>query len=130
MFRSTLTRLLVGLLVLAALLFAQFLAQPLLAQTLLIEGARVIPGDGSPAVDGAAILVENGRITRIGRDVPAPTGAVRVDLAGKTIMPAIIATHVHPGFQVGTSYLAENYKRETVIADLQSSEAPRLGERQ
>ena len=118
MFRSTLTRLLVGLLVLAALLFAQFLAQPLLAQTLLIEGARVIPGDGSPAVDGAAILVENGRITRIGRDVPAPTGAVRVDLAGKTIMPAIIATHVHPGFQVGTSYLAENYKRETVIADL------------
>ena len=75
MFRSTLTRLLVGLLVLAALLFAQFLAQPLLAQTLLIEGARVIPGDGSPAVDGAAILVENGRITRIGRDVPAPAGA-------------------------------------------------------
>ena len=110
MFRKMLT----GILLLAALL----LAQPLLAQNLLIEGARVIPGDGSPAIDGAAILVENGRITRIGRELTAPAGAARIDLAGKTIMPAIIATHVHPGFQVGTSYLAANYKRETVLADL------------
>src|SRR6186713_1254982 len=29
------------------------------------EGARLIPGDGSPAIEGAAMLVENGMITRV-----------------------------------------------------------------
>jgi imidazolonepropionase-like amidohydrolase len=42
-------------------------------------------------------------ITRIGRpgEIAAPAGAGRVDLGGKTVMPAIISTHVHPGFQKG-----------------------------
>jgi hypothetical protein len=33
-------------------------------------------------------------------------------------MPAIISTHVHPGFQKGLSYSADNFSRETVIDDL------------
>jgi imidazolonepropionase-like amidohydrolase len=105
-----------GLVVFAAALGAQ----PAPAQTRLFEGARVIPGDGSAAIDNAAILVENGRITRVGprADIAVPAGATRVDLSAKTVMPAIIATHVHPGFQAGTSYVAENYKRENVIDDL------------
>src|SRR5438309_11375544 len=87
-----------GLLALAAATFAQ----PASAQTVLFEGARLIAGDGSAAVENTAILVERGTITRIGRigEITAP-GATRIDLTGKTVMPAIIATHVHPGFQNG-----------------------------
>ena len=33
-------------------------------------------------------------------------------------MPAIIGPHVHPGFQSGLTYLAENFKRETILEDL------------
>src|SRR6185295_15798577 len=105
-----------GLIVLAA----AFAAPPAPAQTLLFEATRVIPGDGSPAIDNAAILVERGVIARIGRkgDIAAPTGSTSINLDGKTVMPMLIATHVHPGFQQGLGYLAQNFKRETIINDL------------
>ena len=99
---------------------AALAAQPVSAQTVLFEGARVIAGDGSPAIENAAVLVEGGRIARIGRrgEVAAPAGATRVDLAGKTVMPAIVSTHVHPGFQKGLTYSAANFTRETILDDL------------
>jgi imidazolonepropionase-like amidohydrolase len=89
------------------------------AQT-LYEGARLIPGDGSPVIERSAMLVESGRISRVGRQggITAPASSRRVDLTGKTVMPALIATHVHPGFQRGTSYLRENYTPETIVNDL------------
>ena len=103
----------------ALLFLVAFAAQPAPAQT-LFEGARVIPGDGSAAIENAAVLVEGGVITRIGRrgEVAAPAGATRIDLAGKTVMPAIVSTHVHPGFQKGLTYAAENFTRENIIGDL------------
>jgi imidazolonepropionase-like amidohydrolase len=106
-----------------ALLFciaAAILPGPADAQTLLFEGARVVPGDGGPTTDNAAILVERGAITRIARkgEIALPVGATRVDLTGKTVMPALIGTHVHPGFRKGLSYRAENYTRDTIMQDL------------
>ncbi len=90
------------------------------APATLYEGARVIVGDGSPAIEQGAILVERGVIAQAGpRDtVKAPADARRIDLSGKTVMPTLIATHVHPGFQRGTTYVASNYTRDTVIDDL------------
>ena len=86
----------------------------------LYEGARLIPGNGSHAIASAAMLVENGRITRIGAkgSVNAPRAASRVDLTGKTIMPALINTHGHPGFQRGLTYSADNFTRETIMDDM------------
>src|SRR5262245_21152366 len=99
---------------------AALAVQPADAQITLFEGARVIPGDGSPGTENGAILVEGGRITRIARkgEIALPEGARRVDLDGKTVMPPLIATHVHPGFQRGSTYLAENFTRETIMDDL------------
>src|SRR5207237_10448651 len=64
------------------------------------EGARLIPGDAGRPIESGAMLVENGVITKVGAkgSVNAPGGALRVDLAGKTIMPTLINTHGHPGF--------------------------------
>lgn len=89
-------------------------------QTTLYEGARLIIGDGSPVIEQGAIVVERGVISQIGRldEVKPPSGARRVDLSTKTVMPMLIATHVHPGFQRGTTYVKENYTRETVMNDL------------
>lgn len=102
-----------------ALLSASLQAQAQAPAT-LYEGARLIIGDGSPAIEQGAILVARGVIVEVGsRDaVKIPTGARRVDLSGKTVMPALIATHVHPGFQRGTTYVKDNYTRDTVINDL------------
>jgi imidazolonepropionase-like amidohydrolase len=86
----------------------------------LYEGERLIPGDGSPAIASAAMLVENGMITRIGPkgSVSAPRSALRVDLTGKTIMPTLINAHGHPGFQRGLTYTAVNFTRDTIIEDM------------
>jgi imidazolonepropionase-like amidohydrolase len=99
---------------------AAFVGGSASAQIVLFEGARLIPGDGSPAIENAAILVERGAIARIGRkgEITAPAGASRVDLDGKTIMPTLVSTHVHPGFQQGLAYLAQNFTRENIIDDL------------
>ena len=84
------------------------------------QGARLIIGDGSPAIEEGAMLVERGVISQVGQldSVKSPAGVRHVDLSGKTVMPALIATHVHPGFQRGTTYVKENYTRDTVINDL------------
>src|SRR5207249_7917773 len=86
----------------------------------LYEGARLIPGDGSAPIVNAAMLVENGMITKIGARgrVDAPRTALRVNLTGKTIMPALINAHGHPGFQRGLTYSADNFTRETLMDDL------------
>ena len=60
------------------------------------EGTRLIVGDGS-VIDNATLVVDGARIFQAGRaaDVSVPAGANRVNLAGKTVMPAIIDAHVH-----------------------------------
>src|SRR5262249_52449129 len=95
-------------------------ARPATAQVTVFEGARIIPGDSGAAIENGALLVEGGIITRIGRkgEIALPVGAARIALDGKTVMPAIVSAHVHPGFQKGVSYSAENFTHETVLDDL------------
>src|ERR1700737_2684113 len=67
----------------------------------LYEGARLIIGDGSAAIESGAFVVQNGRITALGRNgaVAAPSGAARVDLTGKTVVPAMVNAHAHFGYE-------------------------------
>ena len=63
---------------------------------IVFEGARVIVGDGG-VIENASFVVENDRLVAVGSrgEVEVPAGAARVDLSGRTVMPAIIDTHVH-----------------------------------
>src|SRR5216117_1123163 len=60
------------------------------------EGARLIVGDGR-VIENATLMVDGTKIAQAGKaaDVRVPAGATRVNLAGKTMMPMIIDTHVH-----------------------------------
>jgi imidazolonepropionase-like amidohydrolase len=76
---------------------------PLIAQVpatkgvTVFEGARLIVGTNAAPIENAAFIVEGSRFTQVGQSgqLKAPAGAARVDLAGKTVMPAIIDTHTH-----------------------------------
>ena len=59
------------------------------------EGARIIVGDGSPAIEKGTIVVNGATIQAVGANVQVPAGAQRVNLAGKTVMPMILDTHIH-----------------------------------
>jgi len=120
------THVLVGAVLVAAAIglgSAQDAGLPRLANlgpVVLYENARLIPGDGGVAIERAAMLVRDGRVSRIGRagEVGLPGGAARVDLTGKTILPTFTNVHTHPGFQKGATYSRENYGRETYLQDL------------
>jgi imidazolonepropionase-like amidohydrolase len=86
----------------------------------LYEGARLIIGDGAVVEDGA-FAVRDGRITAVGSkgSVRAPAGATRVDLTGKTVMPAMINAHVHIGYEGYTTWGAEHYTAQNVLNHLQ-----------
>lgn len=73
------------------------LAVSLAQQPLALTGATVHPGDGSPPIENATVLVENGRFTAVGKaaDVAIPAGAKRVELQGQHLAPGLIDTHVH-----------------------------------
>jgi imidazolonepropionase-like amidohydrolase len=61
------------------------------------EGARLIVGDGSAVIENGVFIVDGNRFTQVGRggQVQIPSGARRVDLRGKTVMPAVVDTHTH-----------------------------------
>jgi imidazolonepropionase-like amidohydrolase len=56
-----------------------------------IKGATVHPISG-PAIEGATIVFEKGKITAIGKDAAIPEGAEVVDASGKHIYPGLIDT--------------------------------------
>ncbi len=109
------------ILLLLALGFSQAPAQQ--GTAVLFEGARLIVGDGSAPVENSAFLVENNKFTRLGKrgEIRLPKGAVRVDLSGQTVMPALVDTHTHLGWtivktgRIGT----DTYSRENLIDHLQ-----------
>ena len=69
---------------------------PALTNVTVFEGARVLVGDGG-VIENAILVVDDDRLVTIGGagSVEVPAGAARVDLSGRTVMPAIIDTHVH-----------------------------------
>src|SRR5690606_22696699 len=72
-------------------------AQPAGAAAVAFTGARIITGDGSAPIEDGLLVVADGRYLAAGSagEVNVPAGAQRIDLAGATIMPAIIDTHAH-----------------------------------
>ena len=69
-------------------------SQPSAAQVTAYEGVRLIVGNGS-VVENVTLIVDGARIVLAGQGVAVPAGATRVNLARKTVMPAIIDSHVH-----------------------------------
>lgn len=83
------------------------------------DAARVIVGDGA-VIAPATFVVQDGRFIAVGPkgSVSIPANASRVDLAGRTVMPALVNAHVHIGYEGYTSWSAKNYTPENVFDHL------------
>src|SRR5881398_1394153 len=90
---------------------------PAQAQT-LFEGARLITGDGS-VIENSAFVVRDNLFAQVGRkgQIALPAGGTRVDLTGKTVMPALVDLHGHLGFQdlANGRMSKEMFTRENLI---------------
>jgi imidazolonepropionase-like amidohydrolase len=85
-------------------------------QKVLFRNVNLIKGDGSAAAK-TDVYIEDGKITETGSDL-SKDGAATVDLEGKTMMPAIISTHVHIGLIKDTIASGKNYTRENILRQL------------
>src|SRR5438094_876478 len=88
----------------------------------LFVNGLVLDGLADSAVDGW-VHADGERIVAVGRGQPAPRVVRRtIDLAGRTIMPGLIDTHVH---LAGGDYFP-GYEHEAIgIAALRTAEAAR-----
>lgn len=95
-------------------------AQAPASRPVAYEGATLIVGDGTAAIESGTIVVQDGRIAAIGpaARVTVPVGAQRVSLAGRTVMPTLVNVHVHIGYEGYTSWSAANYTPQNVLDHL------------
>ena len=61
----------------------------------VFTGATLIDGTGAKPEEDASIIVEGERIKEVGKGLDAPRDAEVIDVAGRTLMPGLIDSHVH-----------------------------------
>ena len=72
-----------------ALIACCAILSPAGAQTIAITGGKVFPVSG-PLIEGGTVLIRNGRIAAVGKNVAIPGDAQRVDATGKWVTPGMV----------------------------------------
>ena len=75
---------------------AAFSAAPLAAQdgpATLFRDVRVF--DGTRMLSPRDVLIQSGRISKVGERLTPPAGAITIDANGKTLLPGLIDAHTH-----------------------------------
>lgn len=95
------------------------MAQSPTDENTLLEHLRVIVGDGAVLTD-ASVLLRGGTIVAVGQDADMriPASTRRVDLTGKTLLPALIDAHAHLGYEGFNSWGAQNYNLDNLVDHL------------
>jgi len=60
------------------------------ADVILIQNGTIVTVTG-PDIQGGSLLIENGKITKIGKNLSAPAGAKVIDASGKYVYPGLVA---------------------------------------
>ena len=95
-------------------------------QSVLLENVTVIDGSGKSAQEGMNVLVEDGKIKSITKEIP-PTNVKVIDLDGKAVMPLMTNVHGHLGMSKGTTVGAENFTRDQILKELERYQSYGVG---
>lgn len=88
-------------------------------QDTLLTNGRLIIGDGS-VIENGSILLRDGLIAAVSsEEISVGVDTTVIDISGNTVMPALIDSHAHLGYQSSSSWGAENYNRETIVSNLE-----------
>lgn len=108
-------RIFLSILLTGSMFFAQSQANvlPAAAQKIpvVIKNATVHTGEGT-VIENATIIMENGKITALGKEVKIPAGAEVIDAAGKHIYPGLVLPSSNLGLVEISSVKATNDERE------------------
>jgi imidazolonepropionase-like amidohydrolase len=73
----------------------------------IIRNATVMTASG-PELEGASVVLQDGRIVAIGKGISAPAGAIEIDGTGRFVTPGLIDTHSHLGVYAAPGTFAES----------------------
>ena len=86
----------------------------LAAQDIAIRNATIITITGGD-IENGTIVVRNGKISAVGRNVNVPTGIRVIDGTGKFVMPGIIDAHSHAALENGINEGSESVTPEVQV---------------
>ncbi|MDJ0837167.1 MAG: amidohydrolase family protein [Acidobacteriota bacterium] len=72
-----------------------FFCLSLSAQDLTVRNVTLIDGTGAAAQPGMTLVIANGRIEAVGKDVKTPEGGTVIDGSGKYLIPGLWDMHIH-----------------------------------
>lgn len=75
----------------SALLMAAAIATPAMADTVLIRDGRVVTNGAAGTIENGDVLIVDGRISAVGANVAAPSGARVVEAQGRYVTPGAFA---------------------------------------
>ncbi len=82
----------------------------------LIRNARIMTITKG-TIEGGDILIQNGKIKEIGKNLSTPPGTMVIDATGKVVTPGIVDAHVHRGTQA-TNEGSDSITAEVRILDV------------
>jgi imidazolonepropionase-like amidohydrolase len=95
--------------------------QPEQPQQVLVKNATIWTQGPQGKLEGADMLVTKGKITRIGKGLTAPAGAVVIDASGKHVTPGMIDAHSHTALasvnESGQAITAETRTEDVIDPD-------------
>lgn len=75
-----------------------------------IRGGTVYTMSGQP-LEGATVLMDNGKITRVGTNIPVPDGYTVIDAEGFVVMPGLVSPRSYVG--IGSNWRRQSHIDET-----------------
>ena len=78
-----------------------------------IRAGRLIDGLGGAPITDAVILIENDRITAVGKGLAIPSGVRVIDLSRSTVLPGFIDAHTHVTSQP-ENYLEDLFRKSPI----------------
>jgi hypothetical protein len=90
---------------------------PTAAQTVLVKNATIWTCGPAGKMEGADLLVQDGKVKEVGRNLKAPANALVIDATGKHVTPGLIDCHSHTGITGGVNEWTKNDTAECRIGD-------------
>jgi imidazolonepropionase-like amidohydrolase len=83
-----------------------------------IVGGTILTAGPPGTIEKGTVLIRDGRIAAVGRDLQVPAGAAVIDATGRYVVPGIIDCHSHTAIEENVNECSDSVTAEVRISDV------------